>query len=297
VSAAALTYRRRASPLHAARASAAGAYCAALALAALVAGHPLVLGGLLAAVIAAGFAAGVGRELARAARFAALPLVVFSVVINVLVSRNGLTVFARLGDWGVLGQMDLTVEALVYGAIVGLRLLVVMLACTLAVTSVDPDDLLRALRRVSNRSALTATLATRLLVVLGDDARRLTDAQRCRPQGDLHRVRGRLGVLRAVVSNALDRSFDVAGALEVRGYGGGGRPPRRARPWSRHDLAFGGAAGVLLATVVASAIAGVASLQVYPLLDVPSRAGAVVLAVVLPLLALAPFLDRRGIEP
>ena len=36
--------------------------------------------------------------------------------------------------------------------------------------AVDPDELLRMFRRVSYRSALTATLATRLVPVLARDA-------------------------------------------------------------------------------------------------------------------------------
>ena len=47
--------------------------------------------------------------------------------------------------------------------------------------AVDPDEVLRLFRRVSFRSALTATLATRMVPVLARDARRFADAQRCRP--------------------------------------------------------------------------------------------------------------------
>jgi energy-coupling factor transport system permease protein len=292
-----LTYRRRASPLHAARASVAGAYGGALAGAGLISNHPLVLGGLVLSVLCAGAAAGVGRELLRAAKLAALPLALLTVLVNLVVSRSGLTVFARLGDWGVFGQVDLTVEALVYGLLVALRLLVVMLACALAVATVDPDELLRGLRRVSHRSALTATLATRLVLVLGEDARRLGEAQRCRPDAPLRRLGGRLGVVRAVVASALDRSLDVAGALEVRGYGGGLRPARSRQPWSRHDLAFAAAACLLLGAAVVTSATGLTPTRVYPLLDVPVGSFTVLLAAGLPLLALIPFLNRRGIEP
>ena len=48
--------------------------------------------------------------------------------------------------------------------------------------AVDPDALLRLFRRVSYRSALTASLATRLVPVLARDAARMSEAARCRPQ-------------------------------------------------------------------------------------------------------------------
>jgi energy-coupling factor transport system permease protein len=291
-----LAYRRRASPLHAARASAGTAYGMAFVVAALLIDHPLALGALLVVLVAAGAAAGVAADLRRAARVAA-PLALLTVPLNVLVSRDGLTVFARLGEWGPLGQVDLTEEALVYGLVLALRLLVVVLAAALVASAVNPDEMLRMFRRVSFRSALTATLATRLLPVLGEDARRLADAQRCRPDGGLRGTRGRLAVLRAVVGGALDRALDVAATLEVRGYGAGRRPPRYARSWSRHDLAFTFAAGALVALAAVAHAAGVAPFDAYPLVRAPVGAGAVALALALVAVALAPFADRRGIEP
>jgi energy-coupling factor transport system permease protein len=144
-----LGYRRHASALHAARGPVVAAYGGALALAALLTEHPLLLGALLGTVLAAGALAGVAEQLLRALRRTAIPVIALSVLVNVLVSRQGLTVFARLGDWGVLGQMNLTLEALVYGAVFALRLLVVSLACLLVVCAADPDELLGSFRRFS----------------------------------------------------------------------------------------------------------------------------------------------------
>jgi hypothetical protein len=56
-------YRRRATPLHAARASVAVAYCSALMLVPILYENLLMLAGALAAVVAAGVVAGVGTEL------------------------------------------------------------------------------------------------------------------------------------------------------------------------------------------------------------------------------------------
>ena len=292
-----IAYRRRASPLHATRATVAAAYGLALAGAALILESPLLLAALLCAVLAAGLAAGVGRELLRAMRATALPVLALSVLVNVLVSRGGLTVFARLGDWGVLGQVDLTLEAVVYGLVFALRLVVVTLACLLVVCAADPDQLLFACRRIAPRSALTAALATRLLPVLGEDARRLAEAQRCRPDGGARGPRGRLAVLRATVGGALDRSLDVAAVLEMRGYGARGTGVSAPAPRSRHDLAFVAVALITLALAALVALARLAPFHAYPLVAVGVTPAALVVAAVLPLLALAPFLDRRGIAP
>ncbi|MGA2927115.1 MAG: energy-coupling factor transporter transmembrane component T [Solirubrobacteraceae bacterium] len=288
-----MSYRRRASPLHAARAGAGCAYCLALVLAALTLSAPLALGAVTAAVLGAGAGAGVRRELRRAALFA-LPLGIMVALVNALVTRNGLTVIARLGDLPLLGHTDVTLEAAVYGAVLGLRAVTLVLCAALYTAAVDPDQVTRLFRRVSFRSALTATLATRMVPILARDGRRLADAQRCRPG----RPPSRAALLRAASAGVLDRALDVAAALEVRGYGAArrGPPPRRA-PYSRHDLAFAAAAVGLVALAIGGRIAGLAPFAAYPTLHAPLRPGDAALAAGLVACALAPFADRRGIEP
>jgi energy-coupling factor transport system permease protein len=219
-------FRRRASPLHAARAAAGAAYCAALA----------------------------------AARFT-IPLACLIAIVNPFVVHDGLTVFFRLGEVTPFGQVDLTVEALVYGLLLGARVVAVALCCALFVAAVDPDETLRLFRRISFRSALTAALAARLMPVVARDARRMADASACRPGAPP----GRVAVMRAVATSALDHAFAAAAAA-------------------------------LAALALVARAAGVAAFTAYPSVRAPVGAGEAALAVALLVVALAPFLDRRGIE-
>lgn len=292
-----IAYRRLDTPLHAARATVATAWGCSLAACALIVESPVLLGSLLLAVALGAVAAQVGPQLGRLAVRLAVPLVLLTVIVNVLVSRDGLTVFARLGGWGVLGQVDLTVEAVVYGLVLALRMLVVALAVLLAVCAANPDELLVSFRRISPRSALAAAIGTRLMPVLADDARRLAEAQRCRADGGVRGTRGRAAILRATVGGALERSLDLAAVLEMRGYGSGVRPPARRGPRSRHDFAFAASAAGLLALCIGSSAAGVAGFSAYPLVHVDTGPAVFALALAIPVVALAPFIDRRGIEP
>jgi energy-coupling factor transport system permease protein len=285
-----MTYRRRSSPLHAARAGVGSLFCVVLAGVALSFEHPVLLGALLLAVLLAGAGAGVGDVVARSLLWG-LPFALLIALINALVVRDGLTVIARLGHLPPLGQVDVTLEATTYGGILGLRALIVIACFALHSAAVDPDELLRAFRRLSFRSALTAALATRMVPVLARDARRLRDAQRCRPG----RPASRLAIVRAVTAGALDRAVDVAATLEVRGYGAAKRPPRRARPWSRHDLAFSAAAGALAAIGVVAALLGWEPFEAYPRTLAPIDGGVLALAASLVACALLPFADRRGV--
>jgi energy-coupling factor transport system permease protein len=285
-----VSYRRRPTPLHSARAGAGCLYCVALALAALMLSNPIALGALALAVAGAAWAAGAGPMMLRGARFA-LPFVLFIAALNALVTRNGLTVIIRLGDLPLLGHTDITLEATVYGAILALRALVVLMCGALYTAAVDPDEVLRLLRPLSFRSALTATLATRMIPVLIRDSRRQAEAQRCRPGAPPSRVT----LMRAASAGMLDRALDVAAVLEVRGYGVAGRPRRRSAPYNRHDLEFTAAAVAVTTLALATRLAGWAAFSAYPALHVGAGAGALAAAGALLLFALAPFLDRRGV--
>ena len=287
-----MIYRRRASPLHAARAGVGCIWCLSLAVAALMLPSPAALGALVIAIGGAAVGAGVGRELRRAAVFA-LPLGFMVMLVNALVVRDGLTVIARLGDLPVLGQTDVTLEATVAGALLGLRAVALIMCGALYTAAIDPDEVLRLFRRFSFHSALTATLATRMVPVLARDARRLADAQRCRPG----RPPSRVQLMRAATSGVLDRALDVAAALEVRGYGSARRASAAGgrQPWSRHDLAFAASAAAIVALSVGARAAGLVRFESDPALHMPVGAGGVAVALALIGFALLPFADRRGI--
>jgi energy-coupling factor transport system permease protein len=314
-------YRRLASPLHATRAGVGALWVVSLTEAALILYHPLVLLALLLGVLGAGCGANVGGRLARSLR-TALIVAAPIVLVNVLVSRQGLTVFARLGDLGPFGQGSLTLEALAYGGVIALKVTLLILVTALAGLGVDPDELLRMFRRLSFRSALTATLATRMLPVLAADSQRLAEAQRTRPGGAPGGARGKVALIGAVVAGSLDRAMDVAATLEVRGFAGppparprarrrprlawrprlarrarAGRTRARLRPFSRHDLAFAASALAVLTLATAGRLAGIASFDAYPRIETALDPGTLVLCAALLASVLLPFCDRRGIDP
>ena len=282
------TYRNRPSALHAARAGVGAAFCFAFALAGALYRHPLILAGALGGIVVAGLAAGVGREVARSLRLA-LPFALLVAIVNALVYQGGDTLLVRGGEF--LGRRwDVTLEAAAEGVFVGLRIVVLIAALGgLMSAAVDPDQLLKALRRVSYRSALTATLATRLVPVLARDAGRMGDARRCRPEPP-----GRLTVLRAALAGSLDRAVDVAAALEVRGYALAGRPGRARRPWSRHDLRIAAAALAVAAVAIAGAAAGAGRIEAYPTLDMALGPAEIGIAVAFVMLGAAPFAGRSA---
>jgi energy-coupling factor transport system permease protein len=297
-------YERSPSPLHAARAGVGAGWCMTLGLVALSTEQPLVLGALLACVLAAAFAARAGRRVALMLAWG-VPFALVIALINTMVGQDGVTVIVRGFGLPVIGTTDITLEALVYSAILGLRFLIVIGCAGLLAACVDPDELLRAVRRLSVRSGVTAAVATRLVPVLARDARRLAEARRTvepgvdvteraagrRGAGD----RRRLAVLRAATTGALDRATDVAATLELRGFALARRPGRAPRPWSRHDLAFAASTVALAVLGIAAAVEDWSAFATTPRLGPAVGAEPLLLAAVLALVVLLPFADRRGV--
>jgi len=282
--------------LRAVRATATASWCAAVAVAALVVAHPLALAALVAAVLVVGHRAGASAE-QRRALLLAMPLALLVVAVNALVVRDGLTVLARLGTWPLLGRMDVTLEAVVAGATLALRLLVLLPLGALLLVAVDPDALLRALRPRWPAAALTGALALRVVPVLARDGRRMADARRLRPAGTpgaLDDRGARTLVARAVLGSALERSGDLAVALELRGHALGRRPTRPSDPWARADLVVAAAAVAVVAVVAMALALGALRTETIPRVAIPVDAAALALVVLLAAATIVPGLLRAG---
>ena len=141
-----------------------------------------------------------------------------------------------------------------YGGVLGLLVLRSSAFAVFLTAAVDPDDLLRGLRRASLRSALTATLATRLFAGAGRDAQRLEDARRCRAG---RRGAARLAVLRAVTPARWTARPTSPRRSRCAATAARGGAAADAAPWSRHDRAFMASAVAMVALTVARASAPV----------------------------------------
>lgn len=282
-------YTPRPGPLQAASPSAAVAYLGALVVVAFLYSSPLALAAVGVSAALAGALAGAWGAV-RAATKLGLAIALPIVVVNALVVDRGATVLARLGDWPLLGRVDITAEALADGAIFGLRAVVVMVAFGVYSACVDPDRVLRALRPLAGRSALTATLVSRLVPVASADAARLRDASRLRGPGAA--PVGRAPLARRVLAGSLDRAVDVAATLELRGYGLDAPRAKARRSRSRYDARFYAVASVVLVAAIVGEALGADGFSAYPTISVSTGLETVALSVLVILAGFAPM--RRG---
>ena len=285
----ALAYAPGGSPLHRASPGAAIAYLGALASVGFIYSSPLVLvtAGLATALV--GVAAGAGRAV-RASLRLALSLLLFMVLVNALVAHRGDTILVRGWEMPVLGNTDVTLESLAAGAAIGLRVVAVVLAFAVYSACVDPDRVLRALRPIARRSAMTAGLVTRMVPLAAADGARLREAAALR--GPAAEPVGRAAMARRLVEGSLDRAVDVAATLELRGHSLSVRP-RVRRQRSRDEGPLYAAALAVASSAVAARAAAAGTFETYPRIEMGT--GAITLALCAALVALAalPFAWRR----
>ena len=285
----ALAYAPGRSPLHRASPGASIAFLGSFAVVAFVYSNPIVLVAAGAAVALAGVAAGAKRAVAASLRLG-LTLFVLMVVVNALTYHRGDTVLVRGWDLPVLGNTDITLESLVAGAVIGVRVVVVIMAFAVYSACVDPDRVLRLLRPLARRSAMTAGLVTRMVPMALGDGARLTEASALR--GPAAAPVGKGVLARRLVESSLDRAVDVAATLELRGHSLPNRPQLR-RERSRDDLPLRLSGLVIVAAAVGGAVAGAADFDTYPTVELDASAVVFGLCAFLIVMALVPFAVRR----
>jgi energy-coupling factor transport system permease protein len=282
-----LAYAPRRGPLGAARPWIAAVYLGPLAIIAFTFANPLVLLAAGAAAAGAGIVSGAGRSIAQPLRWS-VGLAVMVVAVNAIASQRGDTVLFRGSELPVVGRIDVTLEALAEGGVLALRILVSLLVFAVWSACVDPDRVLRAVRPFAARSALTATLVSRLVPTAAADGARMAEAGRLR--GPAAAPVGRAALARRLVAGSLDRSVDIAATLELRGYGLGirSRLPRHRREPGEGGLLAAGVAG--LVAIALAAGSGVASFDAYPRVAIDLGPGTLLFALAVPAIALAPLL-------
>ncbi len=288
---AALTYVPRRVPMGRAGALAASAYLAGFVMVAFAFSHPLVLAADAIAVVIAGLLSGTGRALAASARFAAW-LGVLMVATNAITSQRGDTVLVRGPDVPLLGTVDISAEALAEGGILALRVAVVIAAFAVFTAAVDPDRILRLIRPIARRSALTATLVVRLVPLAAADHARLRDGAALR--GPAAAPVSRASLVRRLVAGSLDRSVDAAAALELRGYAGVAPGRARRLPRSPVDAGFWLSAAAVWGLATACVLSDAAPYESYPGIEMGLDPLGSALVLALPPLAAIPHLVGRS---
>lgn len=177
-----------------------------------------------------------------------------------------------LPSWaaGVRLGGPVTAEALAAAAYEGLRLATVLVCIGAANALANPKRLLRCLPAALYEVSVAVVVAMSLAPQLLADVQRVRAARRLRGRPD-RGVRGLRGVAMPVLEGALERSLELAAAMDSRGYGRSAQLPRRVRRTTA-ALTVGGLFGV------AAGVYGLLDAGSPPLLGLPLLGGGALLA-------------------
>jgi energy-coupling factor transport system permease protein len=206
------------------------AWLVAIFIISLIFDHPLYLLLLFLSTVLLVLAAGVWREWLSFMKFA-LYLALAIVIINTLVSQQGSHILWQAGfRVPVVGAPLITLEAIVFSLGMVLRLLAIISAFVLFTFTVHPDDIMMAMIKLKlpYKSVMVTSLSTRFVPTLIDDAERIGAVQRSRglelDRGKLlQRIRSRMAIIIPLLANSLDRTVQVAEAMDSRAFGSGNK--------------------------------------------------------------------------
>ncbi len=249
-------------------------FAAAAATLAFVADHPAMLAAIAAGALALYLTA---PRRSRILLIAGLTIGIGALLLNPFVQANGDLILLD-GPRIPLFDLQVTAEELVAGVAIALRAFAVTVILSATLGHCDPDRVLTLAARLMPRSALTASIAARMLPMLERDSRSILDAARLRGRSPLAgsplaRARAGAALAMPLVGSSLERSLDVAEAMAARGYGAGPRTRIPEAPWTARERLVG-ALTVAVAVAAGLAVAGrIGAFTFYPVLDPMTAAG------------------------
>jgi energy-coupling factor transport system permease protein len=247
-------------------------YVFTISVFAFVFSHPFYLFGLFISVTLVVLAADIFEQWLIYLKLS-LVLIMMILLINSLFVQVGSTVLF----WGPyipgIGKIRITLEAICYGLNMGLRFLIVISAFCLLTYVLHPDRGLKLIGSLGNKSVLALTITTRLFPLLVSDLQRIYDVHRCRGltlqgKNKFAQVKGFFPIFNALILSSLERSFELAEALQARGYGVGKRTSYNQEIFRPRDYII--IVSLILSIIIGLLLAwqGYTSFTFYPRLQV-----------------------------
>jgi energy-coupling factor transport system permease protein len=221
-----LVYKRKRSIFHDASPFLKITWLVSILLISMIFEHPVILSVLFISSLFAALSSNVFKDWLSVMRLV-LFFVPFVILFNMIVNANGETVLWQLPFMiPIFGILNITLEELLFSLTMCIRLAAILGAFALMNLTTDPDELLIAVTKLKlpYRSVVVSSLSTKFVPVLFSDLNNIRDAQRSRgvdfSKGGLRkRIKKYGAVFFPLLSKSLDRSVQIAEAMETRGFG------------------------------------------------------------------------------
>ena len=221
-----LTYKRKRSLFHDASPFLKISWLLSILLISIIFEHPIILFVIFLSSFFMALISKIFIEWARVMKLVVF-FVPFVILFNLIVNANGETVLWQLPfRIPIFGILNITLEELAFSLTMCVRIAAILGAFAVLNLTTDPDDLLSAVTklRLPYRSVVVTSLSTKFVPVLFSDLKNVQEAQRSRgvdfSKGTpKERVKKYGAIFFPLLSKSLDRSVQIAEAMESRGFG------------------------------------------------------------------------------
>jgi len=139
-----------------------------------------------------------------------------------------------------LGLIKVKTESLLFATSMCIRLFLAIGAFSILTFTIHPDKLMQSLSKFGFKSMTGLSIATRMYPTIAADSGSIEDAMKARgvefDDGNIiKKAKARAPVLMPLLLNSMDRSMEIAEAMEARGFGRGKRTQYFASPLSLRD--------------------------------------------------------------
>ncbi len=218
----------------------------------------------------------------------ALSIVPF--IVNVFFVHLGKTILFET----ILGLI--TLEAILFGLIMSLLLIDMILLFGIFNSVVGFDSILGITPNIFSKSALVASISMNFIPTLTRDMDSIRDIQRSRGlnlnNGSLsERIKNHISIITPLLMNSLERSYNLAEAMESRAYTGVRTRYKRWR-WKKNDAVILILILISLSGILYSKISGYLEYWPYESLRIPEIS--IIVIIPLLLLAIPPIITDRN---
>lgn len=248
-------------------------YIAVLLVLVLMFNHPIYLLGLLGVTVTA-IKAVDGINAWKSFLKASMGAAFVIIIVNAITVRAGETIIWHGPYIPVFGRLNVSLEAVCYGADMGLRLLDIMSIFCLYNFTIHPDRVLDLLSRFSFKSALVLSLAARMFPAMVSRLDSIREVQTARGvdfnTGTLKEKMGKYAVLiKILLLTSLEDSMETAEAMYARAFGIGRRSHYVRDAWRPRDSICLTASLLAMGAAICGWAKGLGTFSFYPRLACP----------------------------
>lgn len=205
-----------------------------------------------------------------------IPAALFIIILNPLLNHNGNTILFKTTPIPIMGRIYITMEALLYGVLMSVRLVGITFIFGFGNLIIHPDRIFAYFSKYMGNSALLMSMTLRLFPSLISSYNNIIDVEKSRGsnvnEGSFkEKLKKQGNIINILFLSCLENAADMSESMYSRGYGIGKRSVYFHEHFSRFDRLIIFTSFLIIVCFVFFEAKGLNSLRFYPLIDNPIK--------------------------